>query len=275
MPQGIIDSRVCDVCEIQLPLSDYYRHNGCVDRRCKQCYQTTWGRRWVSENKERKRTIRRERARRTYEARRDKVVAWARKYRFGVDQAAYNALFEAQSGVCAICRRPETASFRGRVKQLSLDHDHQTGRIRGLLCGNCNIMIGQAQDSIVLLTSMIDYLRAPRSIVTEQTNGDWLGGADRPNTKRERSIAIRRFKLFGVSLANYQARLKQQGMTCAICRKPETVFDPRLNTVRRLSVDHDHRTGVVRGLLCWLCNSALGRAEDSIDRLAAAIGYIR
>lgn len=62
---------------------------------------------------------------------------------------------------------------------------------------------------------------------------------------------------YGITLAEFAAILKVQGGTCAICRKP-----PRAG--RNLHVDHDHKTGEVRGLLCYNCNRFhLGRKRDA------------
>ena len=63
-----------------------------------------------------------------------------RKYRIGY--ADYMALWEKQGGVCACCQRVETKMQFGRVRMLSVDHDHDTDAVRGLLCGNCNHGIG-------------------------------------------------------------------------------------------------------------------------------------
>ncbi len=62
-----------------------------------------------------------------------------------------------QEGRCKICRTPESAA-PGR--RLHLDHDHATGVIRGLLCGNCNVGLGQFKDSPKLLAAAIRYLQA-------------------------------------------------------------------------------------------------------------------
>lgn len=64
----------------------------------------------------------------------------------------YAAMLAEQHGVCAICASPPS----GRA--LAVDHNHATGKIRGLLCGNCNRGIGNLQDSIGLLYAAINYL---------------------------------------------------------------------------------------------------------------------
>ena len=65
---------------------------------------------------------------------------------------------KAQGGKCAICREKETRKRRGRIARLSVDHDHSTGDIRGLLCTRCNTAIGLLEDDITLLKNAIDYL---------------------------------------------------------------------------------------------------------------------
>lgn len=79
---------------------------------------------------------------------------------------------------------------------------------------------------------------------------------------------------YGMTAADYDAMLAAQGGVCAICRKFETRRDGG-GRVRHLSVDHDHRTGTIRGLLCYLCNSAIGAMADDPERLIAAAGYLR
>ncbi len=66
----------------------------------------------------------------------------------------YDNLFNNQNGVCLICKNPETNGRR-----LSVDHDHKTGKIRGLLCQKCNTLLGCANDSIDILLKSIEYLR--------------------------------------------------------------------------------------------------------------------
>lgn len=73
-------------------------------------------------------------------------------------------------------------------------------------------------------------------------------------------------KQYGMTVAQYDKRLTQQGGRCAICRA--------LPGKRRLSVDHDHAFGQVRGLLCHRCNMILGLAGDRCSVLLAARDYL-
>lgn len=83
---------------------------------------------------------------------------------------------------------------------------------------------------------------------------------DRARAAREAERAA-----YGLSVEELAALEERQGGRCAICgRKPK----------RRLAIDHDHRTGEVRGLLCRDCNLALGLFGDDVRRLLAALAYL-
>ena len=72
----------------------------------------------------------------------------------------YVTLFKRQRGVCAICGNPETKTNKyGTVFSLSYDHDHSNGKYRGLLCYNCNLLLGKAGDSFEILTKAARYIR--------------------------------------------------------------------------------------------------------------------
>lgn len=68
-----------------------------------------------------------------------------------------------QGGVCAICGEKETRTRRGNLVRLSVDHDHTTGSIRGLLCTRCNTAVGLMQDEPELLRKAIEYLERNKS----------------------------------------------------------------------------------------------------------------
>lgn len=84
------------------------------------------------------------------------------KYRFGLDMSSYNDMSEKQSGLCAICGLPEISKFKGKLKHLAVDHNHNTGEIRGLLCSNCNEALGKLKvDNFGTLNLLkaIEYLK--------------------------------------------------------------------------------------------------------------------
>ena len=74
------------------------------------------------------------------------------KTRYGITPAQYEALLVTQDGVCAICQNPPI------TKRLAVDHCHETGRVRGLLCNPCNRGIGYLKDSTKLAQRAAEYL---------------------------------------------------------------------------------------------------------------------
>lgn len=76
-------------------------------------------------------------------------------YKFGITIEQWEALYAAQVGCCAICHSPD-AKGRGR---LHVDHNHKTGKIRGLLCMECNVGLGKFQDDPDLLLAAVTYIR--------------------------------------------------------------------------------------------------------------------
>jgi hypothetical protein len=74
---------------------------------------------------------------------------------YGISTDQYDLMFQEQAGLCAICRSPETT----KKKTLSVDHDHETGTTRKLLCHHCNSLLGHAKDNVGILQSAIQYLK--------------------------------------------------------------------------------------------------------------------
>jgi Autographiviridae endonuclease VII len=79
---------------------------------------------------------------------------------------------------------------------------------------------------------------------------------------------------YKITSKEYDEMIEQQNGLCKICNKPETKMNMLKDGIQRLSVDHCHKTGKVRGLLCGKCNTALGSLRDSIDTLNSAIAYL-
>lgn len=78
---------------------------------------------------------------------------------------------------------------------------------------------------------------------------------------------------YGLTLEQYDEMYEQQRGLCKICHQPER-RKYKNGAVIRLAVDHDHGTGVVRGLLCADCNKGLGQFKDNVDRLLEAAAYL-
>ena len=135
--------RTCTSCGQEKNESEFYKQSGGkggLKAACKECILKS-NRKWRRNNSERMAELRR---------------ADHYKVKYNITIEDYDNMLEAQDNGCAICgKTPE--DNRGR---LHVDHDHETGEIRGLLCGNCNKALGLFQDDITSLRSAINYLRS-------------------------------------------------------------------------------------------------------------------
>ena len=93
--------------------------------------------------------------------------------------------------------------------------------------------------------------------------------------RHKQAVRNARFKQnFGISLDDYNLMIEAQDGRCAICGNPENTIDKRTGNTRNLSVDHDHSTGLVRGLICRTCNVGIGFFKDNPSLLRACADYI-
>jgi hypothetical protein len=89
----------------------------------------------------------------------DRFKNYDLKKRFGISVLDYCELLLKQQGVCAICLQPERRNGNGgRIKDLAVDHDHATGKVRGLLCCDCNTALGLLNEDPVRARALIDYI---------------------------------------------------------------------------------------------------------------------
>lgn len=141
--------KTCTGCKEVKPLTAFYpdrRRASGLMARCKSCRtndQRSWRQRNPDANKRRYWN--------NPQSERERHLV--RKY--GVTQAAYDQMLAAQDYRCAVCRKTQERAF-------DVDHDHETGDVRGLLCTSCNRMIGHAGDNADNLEAAAAYLRSSR-----------------------------------------------------------------------------------------------------------------
>lgn len=84
------------------------------------------------------------------------------KHRYGITIYEYNDMLAAQGGVCAICENPEIQidTRNGKLRDLAVDHSHETQKVRGLLCSLCNVGTGYFKDDPERLDAAANYLRS-------------------------------------------------------------------------------------------------------------------
>jgi len=141
-PEGM---RLCSKCKQLKSLTEFYKYTKGRDGYqgvCKECSARNH-KTWAQENRQKERYY-------TQRARlRDK---------YGITVEAYNDLLARQNGLCAICDKPETTVHSGSARLMAVDHDHETGEIRGLLCNNCNRALGLFGDDLSTLQRAVAYL---------------------------------------------------------------------------------------------------------------------
>jgi hypothetical protein len=86
--------------------------------------------------------------------------------------------------------------------------------------------------------------------------------------RSDREFARGLMRFYGMTVGQYEALLSMQNHKCACCGRHKSKFK------RRLHVDHDHKTGEIRGLLCTLCNPLIGYAKEDPKHLKQAANYL-
>lgn len=137
------ETKICGSCQSEKNVKEFYlKKNGYYSSYCKLC---------SSENSKKNNKTRMEKYGKlgSDELRRKFLKS---KYNLTIEQ--YNNLFEAQSGKCAICKKHQSEYYRA----FSVDHCHKTGKVRGLLCNDCNAAIGLLKDNINNIEAALHYL---------------------------------------------------------------------------------------------------------------------
>ena len=136
-----METKVCSYCKQSVPLENFHKSKNHTFGRvsvCKPC-QASYSAKWYEQNKDRMKE-------------RMRITAYMRKY--GITIEEYEILLAEQNGCCAIC----LVVTGSDGKRLSVDHNHETGEVRGLLCDNCNTGLGMFKDNPSLLAKAINYL---------------------------------------------------------------------------------------------------------------------
>jgi len=152
--------RECKKCKKLKPLTAFHKHKGCRGGRVPICKACTHARQKAYRAKPDVRVARRKydhEHRHTPQGRHAYRKA-ALKYNYGITLAEYEDILAAQNGACSICHGKEPAATKFGKKSLHVDHNHKTGAIRGLLCTNCNLALGNFKDNKQSLLRAIIYL---------------------------------------------------------------------------------------------------------------------
>jgi hypothetical protein len=139
--------RTCTVCKQTKAETEFYRRNdrpSGFQSRCKVC-QNELTYKWRADHPQ-------EIAEHKHKSAQSHNH-WTLQTRYGITEDEYQEMYQRQNGLCAACNKPSTGKRR-----LHVDHDHETGAVRGLLCQGCNTVLGMAHDDVDRLMSLAAYL---------------------------------------------------------------------------------------------------------------------
>jgi len=148
-----METKVCSKCKIEKLLCEFNKSNTIkqgVRAECRKCQHLEY-----QKTKQKYRN----RKKQYYQKHKNETKNSDLLLNYGITITEYNKLWKNQNGLCAICKQPEVEQQKECSKRrLSVDHNHATKEIRGLLCGKCNKAVGLFQENIEFLKSAILYL---------------------------------------------------------------------------------------------------------------------
>jgi hypothetical protein len=169
--------KVCSKCEIEKDVSQFFKDKQKSDGLYSQCKLCKYekNRVWNANNRDRVVEGRKNYYQKNKEALKQKHKKYDKEYRarnkdryyeksweksikanYGISKEVYERMLTSQNNCCAVCKSDIPGTFQ---KRFAVDHDHVTGRVRGLLCMWCNTALGKFKDDEALLLAAVDYLR--------------------------------------------------------------------------------------------------------------------
>ena len=146
--------KTCSICKEEKELDKFNKRKERKDgyeSRCKECQKAT-----REANPNYKETQRKANAKQDAK-RKGKRWGYHLSKTYGLSEESYYKMYEEQDGRCAICDKKENKEEH--YGKFVVDHCHNTGHVRGLLCNQCNLMIGNAKDDTTTLNNAIKYLK--------------------------------------------------------------------------------------------------------------------
>ncbi len=217
------------------------------------------------------------------------------KHRYGITVDQLAEALAGQQGLCAVCLL-RTARH--------VDHDHSTGKVRGILCFACNGALGQFNENVEWLERAVQYLEQQPGEARESQQpygGELQESKTCPDCRERKGIdqfprnrnskdgrhsyckpchnargreskqrlhgGSRHYHLrrrYGIGAWEVAQLIDALGGLCALCRERPAE-----------QVDHDHRTGRIRGVLCGGCNAGLGQLKEDPEIIRRAIDYLK
>lgn len=149
-----MEMKTCVTCKEAKPLDEFHKgrtHPQGRAPKCKPCKRAYDNARYAANRK----------------GIRERQRVYNLMSRYGISEEEYEELLAAQGGACAICGATQgwmSSHDSGKPKRLAVDHSHESGKVRGLLCDRCNTVLGKTRDSPELLRKAAEYLLRHRNV---------------------------------------------------------------------------------------------------------------
>ena len=157
--------KVCTKCGENKPFSEYYTDKSRTDKKRGSCgvCDSAYSRGWKKANpvNDEQREKRRLRSKKHREENPDYAKGLSLKTLYGITFDEYNDMFIEQGGSCAICGKHQSEM----KKSIHVDHCHATGKVRGLLCSNCNTALGLLKEDINIVRNVLKYLEIAAQLI--------------------------------------------------------------------------------------------------------------
>lgn len=238
-------AKTCSKCKREKKIEDFGRNGKKHLGRCKECLADA-----ARKLRQRSPNMIRNRERRYYQNAKS-----AQRMRAEYKRRAINP---SDTQMCRQCKREM------RFEQFATAQSTRTGFQN--VCRQC------ISDNNKRYNSTVQNVRREKCKAYYEANKEFCKNISREwrreNPRKHRDAILK--ALYGLTLDKYEEMLASQEGLCAICRRPESQANRK-----NLNVDHNHSTGEVRGLLCSLCNRAIGYFQDDISILMSAVSYLK
>lgn len=155
-------SKICSKCGVEKSEKDFYQNKskGTINTECKLCSNLYGREKRKNDPEYRKRCVEISKSWRKRNPEKSKFLIRnaTLKLKYGIGITEYEIILKNQKGRCAICGADNPKISGKGSKSLHIDHDHKTGKIRGLLCQPCNTSLGRFNDDPVLVLKAYNYL---------------------------------------------------------------------------------------------------------------------
>lgn len=182
------------------------------------------------------------------------------KRKYGLSENEFNKLFMKNNKSCHICCKKLCLFGENNTVSPTIDHDHITNKVRGILCHRCNLSLHK-EINIDHIDKMIKYIDIKEfKFKFKNIEQNYI------------TLTKRRFHhakyLYKCTESNINEMINFSKCSCYICKKSFT-------STRDLCIDHNHKTGKVRGLLCNNCNCGISTFKESKKLLIKAKKYLQ